>query len=314
MDREKMIFASTASLSADPERYSFSRPDRAAADKLRESVAAYGILSPLFAVEEDGGTVLADGAARLAMLRDTGAPGAWVRIVSPDGLWDRLLAARTEGGRPLNPVETGLYLQKRMADTGETAEDLKTAVFPKLGLPPRAGAAKDPLWLAGLPREDQERFASGEVLLTGLRVLSEAPTDDAAAVLEILRPVRQGTNKFYETARWMLECAWREGKSVREWAKTFPLTKYSNNPNEFRDAVWRARYPTLASWSDSFDADAASTGLPRDITVSHATGFEGGKLRAVISFGSLEKLAESARFLAEAAGDGRLAPLGKYLG
>jgi hypothetical protein len=78
--------------------------------------------------------------------------------------------------------------------------------------------------------------------------------------------------------------------------------------------VWKCRYPRIAEWTESFEADRRSAALPPEAQLSHAKGFEGGKLRLTLSFGSIGELRCAAEAVAKAAEGGGLASLEKYLG
>lgn len=308
-----MVTVSIDDLTPDPDRWSFSRPTAEARQALARSLSNFGQLGPLAALETRRGLPLVDGAVRLELLKKLGASHVSVLLLPEEGLWDSLLELRAAFGHRPNPVEIGLYLKKRMSATGETPADLAPKVFPALGLAPRPGAAEDPLWLAGLPEEDADRFASGLAPLTGVRVLAAAPRGDALAALIALRPFRLGANKFVETARWLLECAWRDSLTLPEWLARADLPDAESGGEQFRDAVWRLRYPKLASWSDSFKADAASLPLPASAALCHATNFEGGRLTLSLRFAKLPELAKAAAEVADSAETGLFDALEKYL-
>lgn len=302
-------------LRSGEEIYSFSVKGEEDCKTLAESVARYGLLRPLVVLPGEGGYLVASGSARLRALRETGIEEAPCVLFKGDeiSLFDLLLEETLASGG-LNPAEVCLYIKKRMERTGEDAETLaKSGVLEKLGLPPRPGAVEDPLFVAGLSREELLRFAKGEIPFRGVRILSSAPREDALAVLEITRGRRVGQNKFHDLARQLLECAWREGITVREWAKREKLYDFKGDGDQLREWVFSLRYPTVAGWSESFLDDAKLAGLPANVRVEHSKGFEGGKLRLVISFGSLEELSKAAKEVEKKAFAGDLDPLLKYL-
>lgn len=300
-------------LSPDVDRWSFSRPPPGSREALIESLRAHGQLFPLAALENRERLQLVDGAARLEIMRELGAHNVNVVLLPEENIWGALLELRNRCGQPLNPVEVGLYLKKRMAHTGETPEMLAPEIFPSLGLAPRPGAGEDPLWLAGLEEVDAARFVSGEAPLAGVRVLANAPREDALAALKALRPFRLGANKFVETVRWMCECAWREKTTVADWLAANPPPPPEEGGETLRRMVWRARYPKLAELSEAFEGDARELPLPKNAAFSHPTNFDGGKLALTLRFGSVRELARQAAEVADSAETGHFSALERYL-
>ncbi|MFU8856914.1 MAG: ParB/RepB/Spo0J family partition protein [Deferrisomatales bacterium] len=300
----------------EPERYPFSWPGDDAG--LRESLARHGQLRPLLVLWEAGPRpVLAAGYRRAAILQGLGEGSAWVRLVAPPAdrrdLWALLLEDHL-AARPLNPVEVGLYARRRTADTGEGPDDFPPAVFERLGLPPRPRVLDDFLWIADLPPRHRDAFASGRLPLQGVRVLSRAPRDDALALLDLLAGAAVGVNKLSELARWALECAWGRGVPLDRWLAQENLAAFSGRPDRLRLEVRRRRYPELSAWEESFREDARALGLPSGARLSHAPSFEGGRLSCTLSFAALGELEEALETLLGLLRQGRLDPLGRYLG
>ncbi|MHB8764788.1 MAG: ParB/RepB/Spo0J family partition protein, partial [Deferrisomatales bacterium] len=181
-------------LDRDPGRYCFSWPGPTGAAALAASLGRFGLLRPLLARAGAGRPLLVGGHRRLAALVTLGVAEVPVRVVAGgDGpeLWDLLLEEHLDG-RPLNPVELGLYALRRGEATGEAPEELAGRVLPRLGLPPRAAALEDPRWIAGLPERHRDAFAEGALPAQGVRVLAQAARDDALAALDLLAPFRLG--------------------------------------------------------------------------------------------------------------------------
>ncbi len=302
-------------LALRPDRYRFSCPAGSSQEALAGSVARHGLLRPPLVAGRDGGWVLVAGHRRVAAARAAGLDPVPVRAVDPldrPALWDLLLEDQLASGS-LNPVEQGRYLRLRTADTGETLGQLAPAVFPRLGLPPRAGAARDPLWIADLPGDLLQAFADGRLPAPGVRLLVGAPRDDAVAVLERLRRFRVGVNRFGELVQGILECAWRDGLPVAAWLEREGLADRPGDPDALRAAVRRRRYPALAGYEDRFRRDLAGLGLPDGARIAHPRGFEGGRLTLSVSFETLDDLGRALDRLRGDLGAGRLDPLRRYL-
>jgi hypothetical protein len=202
-------------------------------------------------------------------------------------------------------------------------------VFKRLGLTARAQAGAEPLWIADLPPAQRQRFAEEELPSKGLKTLTTAPREDALAVLELTEGLKLGRNKFMELARWVLECAWRDGGRVGEWlagleqtpefAALAALARSGSKPlaelsgEELRKLVWQLRYPTLSQWGDEFESIRRRLELGKNTTLAHSPGFEGGKLRLSINFGSLDELRAELARVGEKAEKGELLPLKKFL-
>ncbi len=302
-------------LHADPERYSFSWPSPEARRETRRSVARYGLLRPPLAGLLDARVRVVAGNRRGEILKDLGVGEVAVGLVAEEGpaLWDLLLEDQLLGG-PLNPVEVGQYLEKRLRDTGETVEKIADTVFPRLGLAPRPAAAEDPRWIAGLPDEHKEAFARGAIPLQGVRLLRRAPREDALAVLELASGQVLGVNKFTEFARWCLEAGWASGQGVREWAERTEIREAIGSGTDLREVVRRLRYPRITRWEEEFTRDVRRARLPSEARIGHARGFEGGSLMCTVSFPGLGQLEETLRELLRALEEGRLGRLERYLG
>lgn len=307
-----------------PERYAFSWPGEGDA-LLRESLGRFGQLRPLLVLEgPEPVPVLAAGHRRATLLRALGEEAAWARVLpfsfgepgkdSPE-LWDLLLEDHLTA-RPLNPVELGLYVRRRTAGTGEDPAALPPELLRRLGLPQRPGALDDYLWVADLPPRHRDAFALGRLPLPGVRVLLRAPREDALALLDLVGPLPGGVgvNKLSELARWALECAWGEGLALAAWAEREGLGAWAGEPERLRAEVRRRRYPELTAWEADFREDARGLDLPPEARVSHAPGFEGGRLTCTVSFSSLGELGRALTALEECLGSGRLDRLGRYLG
>ena len=292
MDPDPFRVLPVTELHPEPARLSFSWPPPRERAGLAERIAGQGLLRPLWVLREEGRWVVLSGARRLAALASLGWERAPVRVLEPGDpreLWDRLLADHLDH-RGLNPVEAGLYLGRRMAATGEAPEALAGRVLPLLGLAPRAGAARDPLWLAGLPADLRDAVVEGRVPPAAARVLRDVPRGDALAVLRWLGRWRLGVNRFSELARWALESAWREGLPVGAWLEREGLGSWTGDPGSLRDEVHRRRYPGLARHGEAFDRAVRGLRLPPRARVEAPPGFEGGWLACTVRFGSLEEL------------------------
>jgi hypothetical protein len=193
-------------------------------------------------------------------------------------------------------------------------EVAKRGVLGRLGLPDRAPAAEDPLWLADLPEQFRPPFAEGRLPLQGIRVLRRATRADALAVLALLGDMRVGVNRFAELAGWIFECAWREGDSVERWLRRAAVPRMQGAAEDLRRAVRALRFPSLCEWERTFPADVRECGLPDEVRISHAQGFEGGKLTLATTFACLDELERSLDRTLAALRSGALDRLGGYLG
>ncbi len=304
-----------ARMRAEPDRYSFSWPSADERVRLEQSLARAGVLRPLWARPAGDGFVVLAGARRLAALREQGAAVAPVRVTDVGGpeLWDRLLDDHADH-RPWNPVEVGLYLVRRQADTGEALERLAGEVFPRLGLAPRVGAAAGPLWFAGLPPRHRDAAAEGRLPAVAARVLGDLPAGETLAILDWLGRWRLGGNRFAELARLALECAWRRGRDVGAWLRDEGLDRWDGDPQALRQELRRRRYPTLTEWEGRFARVTAELRTPEGVRVEAPQHFEGGRLRCVVTFGSLSELKGRLDRVRRAVEEGAWEPLAEFLG
>ncbi len=315
MDGGPVKAVSLDALPDAPDRFSFSWPGPGERERLEQSLREHGLLRPLIVIEEEGRAMVVSGSRRLRILRGVGARAAPVRRVSLEGpaLWDHLLADHLDH-RDLNPVEVGLYLRQRIRATGERLEDLARRVFPRLGLPPRVRAARDPLWLAGLPPDARDAVVEGRVPGAAARVLASAPREDALAVLRWLGRWRLGVNRFAELARWALEAAWAEDKPVSRWLAEQGLDRWEGTPEELARRVRSIRYPALAAREKDFAGSVRALGLPKGVRIEAPPGFEGGFLVCSVRFRDLADLAARLRELAGQVEAGRWNRLKGFLG
>jgi len=302
-----------AELGVAPERYGFSWPGNEAV--LGESLARHGQLRPLL-VLDGRPSVLVAGHRRAALLGTLGHFGAWARVLAPVSdpkeLWDLLLDDHL-AARALNPVEVGLYLRRRLSDTGETVDGLPEGLYSRLGLPARPAALEDFLWVADLPARHRDDFALGRLPIQGARVLARAPREDALAFLDLVAGGTAGVNKFSELARWVLECAWGQGRSVAQWIEGEALRALQGRPEVLRPEVRRRRYPKLSAWEETFRTDVRDAGLPPGVQLSHPPGFEGGRLTCTVSFTDPGELEGRLQALLDLLREGRLDRFSRYL-
>lgn len=308
--------APTGTLSDGGETFSFSWPTAGDLAVLEHSLARHGVLRPLLCAAGQGPEpVRVSGGRRLAWAVAAGVPEVPVAVLEPCGsgeLWDRLLGEARDH-RPLNPVEVGLYLRRRMAHTGETLEALEAGVLPELGLPPRAAAAADVLWVSGLPPAHRHGFADGSRPLHAARLLRAASPEDALAVLAVTHELPGGVNKFTEVVRALLECAWRDGVPVAEWLVSQGLDRGRAGLEPLREELRHRRYPQLSRWESAFPAAVAGAGLPPRVGIHPPRGFEGGRYQCRVTFTSLEELHGDLATVLARLGEGRLAALGEFL-
>lgn len=305
-----------AELSRAPSRYSFSWLSPEAEADLCGSLRRFGLLRPILCSEGAEGLTVVSGHRRLEILGESGQDRVPVHVLPPSStseLWDLLLEDHLES-RALNPVEVGLYVRLRQRDTGEDAEKVARRVLPRLGMPPKPASLEDPLWVADLPDRHRDAFAEERLPLQGVRILARADRQDSLAVLDLLEGARVGVNKFSEIARWVLECAWAEGKNAEAWLAQAGLKPLRRDVEGLRRELRRRRYPQLTQWEESFEGDVRRAGLPRNTRIAHSKAFEGGRLSCAIAFASLEELEGSLAELLELVRAGRLAPLDRYLG
>ncbi len=305
-----------ADLKQQPDVYSFSWPSREDEQRLCRSLQEFGLFHPLVAIRTSDGLLLVAGRRRARILGDLGVERAAVRVAEagePAALWDLLLEEHRVA-RPLNPVEIGLYVRARMGATGEDAGEVARSVLPRLGLPPRTGVLDDYLWVAELPAQLRSGFADGRLPVQGVRVVSRAPRDDALVLLSLLSRAPMGVNRFSELARSVLECAWAAGAPVDGWIREQGLEALADDPEALRREVRRRRYPRVAAHEADFERDIRSLRLPGNVRVTHPPWFEGGRLSCQIGFGSLRELEAAVAGLSDAAADGRLQALERYLG
>ncbi len=312
---DRLTLMEPDALRPDPERYSFSWPPEEERTRLAESVARVGVLRPLWVREEGGGLTVVAGHRRLDALRRVGASSVPVRITDLEGpaLWDLLLEDHADH-RPWNPVEAGLYLRRRTADTGEALEGLAETVFPRLGLAPRPQAARDALWFAGLPAPLRDGVVEGRVPSAAARALAGVPEPEALSVLTWLSAWRLGGNRFAELARLALECAWAEGAEVEGWLRAEGLWEWKGTPEGLRAELRARRFPTVTRWEGRFRRVVKDLEVPEGVRVEAPQHFEGGELRCAVAFRSLEELARRLGEARRAAESGAWDALAEFLG
>jgi ParB-like chromosome segregation protein Spo0J len=255
-----------------------------ALDPLIASIRRVGLLVPPLVRPEDEGLAVVSGFRRIEACRRLGWERLAVRLHSARR--DRYDAARCAVGenstaRTLDPIETGraLRLLESHAPHGAVpAEDLAA-----LGLPanPEIGARLKAL--AALPESVQDGVVEGSIPLAAAFELGAMEPSAAAAMADLLRPLRASLNRQREIITLAAEIARRDGIPLVEFLKDPGLRGVLDRPKAdrnqraraLREWLRRRRYPVLSTAERNFEAIRQRLAPGAEIKLAAPRDFEG---------------------------------------
>jgi ParB-like chromosome segregation protein Spo0J len=280
---------------------------------LERSIAAVGQTSPL-QVRLAGGEryQLVTGFRRVEVLRLLGR----VRVVAsvhdmdelPDPKAAQLAVFDNLGVREYNLVEKAMAVELLLTLGGMSEAEVVQKVLHALGLQSHGQALERLRRLLVLEKEQLKTIAEEGWPARSVLPICAWRADARQAFFEVIQAVKPGANKLAELVGWLEEIALREEKAIgtvmvdlrlRSMAKESSLPP-QERLNMVREAVRRARNPTLTKMTRRAAELVAKLNLEPYVAVRPPEGFEGDDYEGRFSFSSPEELKRIGRLLVEA--------------
>ncbi|MHC1724529.1 MAG: ribbon-helix-helix protein, CopG family [Syntrophobacteraceae bacterium] len=309
-----MDFRSIAPGSIDLEDRTFEIRAFGEPSRLRESLARFGILDPLWIMNKGAGHIVVDGFKRLRWAVESGFDSIHCRVFPEDF--------------PLRELHL-LRIQKRLFQPDlNLAEKVQIAaallrLFPPEQIPrPFLGVLNISSRLEILQKwarlgalEDRvlQILATGEIAERAALAVSEWDSESRDAVLPVLQALRCSASIQQEIIERIDEIAVREGKSRSEILSGKQVEQVLSEKNlnhrrktqALRDVLTLLRYPRLSARESHFEAALRALAPPSPVRIIPPPAFEGNNWRMELAFSGPEELREvldSARNLASSNG------------
>lgn len=253
-------------------------------DPLIASIHRVGLLIPPLVRPEEGGVTVVSGFRRIEACRRLGWERVPVRLHPAHlGRYDaaRRAVGENSTARALDPVETGraLRLLESHAPQGAVPKEDLAA----LGLPanPEIGARLKAL--TALPESVQDGVVEGSIPLAAAFELGAMERPAAAALADILRPLRVSLNRQREIITLLVEIARREGIPLIGLLEDPGLRGVLDRPEAdrnqraraLREWLRRRRYPVLTTAERNFEAIRRRLAPGEEIKLAAPRDFEG---------------------------------------
>lgn len=268
----------------DPHDERFRISPAGAVDALCDSIAAVGLLLPPLLRAEGERLSIVSGFRRVEACRRLG----WRRLparIHPTELGRYDAARRAVGenatARPLDPIETGRAL--RLLESCAPPGGAPPRDLAALGLPTSPVLIRRLTSLAALPESVQEGVREGSIALAVAFALLEAERGFAAAMADLLRPLRASLNRQREIIEMVDEIARREGIAPTALLEEPAFCAVLERPEADRNARTRAlrqwlrrrRFPVLTAVERRFEEVRRRLDLDESLKLSAPAGFEG---------------------------------------
>ncbi len=279
---------------------SFGAPDSV----LRESVRRFGVLSPPWVLERDGGEgvsgyAIVDGFQRLGLLREIGAREAECFVFREGCDPVRLLRMRIEMKLSVFPpnVAEKAQIVRLLSDAiplaREAAECLQS-----FGIGVRPGALEQWRRLAVASDALLEAVASDHISERAAMELLDWEEDSGGEAVFLLRELRCSASIQMEILERVSEIALGRSVARGQVLLSPEVQEILHNPEWnrrrktqlLRNYLYRSRNPRLRAREERFERELAAAGLPKSLHLAPPPFFEGEEWRLQATFGSPEEL------------------------
>ncbi|MDR3038641.1 MAG: ParB/RepB/Spo0J family partition protein [Candidatus Adiutrix sp.] len=286
--------------------FSYARP----AEPLAESIAALGLLRPLWVWRAGSRWKILAGNLRFRALKLLGATEAPAICPPPGVSWPRALAwaLADNQGRAVNPAETALvwrFLVENLgpAEAASLAGPLGLAQAPKLRDRCLAAAALPPRGLAAL--------ADGRLDLAAAARLAGWPAADREAALDLFEALNPSLSKKRAWLDWLEDLARRDGLTPAQILAAPDIRAALAEADrrgrpaaeaEARSLLFRRRHPLLAALKQKRADRIKALNLPPSVRLETDPNFEDLSFSLTLTFEGLadfRALADLARGLAD---------------
>jgi ParB family chromosome partitioning protein len=270
-----------------------------AIDKLKDSIAALGVLDPPILRQRAGGYQIVAGFRRIDACRLLGRSDIRARVLRPDtddSICVRLAIADNSLQRPLNLIETAHALNLLAGVAADEMELSREAAV--LALPDNPSLMRKIMSLTTLPVGLQTRLAAGELAMAMALELKRLDSATAESLGRLFADLKLGLNRQRELLTLLTEIARREEMTVSELLSetalrnllSAPEIERSQKAGQLRSLLRRRRYPVMSAATAAFQELVRNLNLGPGVQLVPPGNFEGTTYTLAITFDRLDQL------------------------
>ena len=323
MENSRPEMMDIAGLDTADRTWAVSWPSERTDKKFEASVRTLGVVRPVWALENGGRLIVADGYRRLATARAAGIDKVPVAILDNRIQLEKILLGRccNVAGR-LTPVEAARLAFKLSDKFDIDKETLVKKFLPLWGLGGSASVLNKLRELDHLQEPVARWCVENGVGLREAGLWTRFTREGQRAMLVVARTFKPGGNLLRSYLELTGEISVRENVSVEAILDDSRIRALLLDPHAAasggRETVHRIllerRHPTLTDLQARLDNLREELGLKGAVTVEPPHLFEGSRYRAAFEFGSASELEQTAKLLLDAARSGKTGGLFRLLG
>jgi ParB/RepB/Spo0J family partition protein len=271
----------------------------AAIDKLKNSIAALGVLDLPILRKLAGGYQIVAGFRRIDACRLLGRSDLRTRVLptdTDDFTCVRLAIADNSLQRPLNLIETARALNL-LAGVAADETDLSRQAA-GLALPDNPALMRKIMSLTSLPAGLQTRLAAGELAMAMALELKRLDSATAESLGRLFADLKLGLNRQRELFSLLTEIARREEITLSELLNepalrnllSAPEIDRSQKAGQLRSLLRRRRYPVMSAATAGFQDLVRHLNLGPGVQLVPPGNFEGTTYTLAITFDRLDQL------------------------
>jgi ParB family chromosome partitioning protein len=270
-----------------------------AIDKLKNSIAALGVLDPPILRQKADGYQIVAGFRRIDACRLLGQYDIRARVLPTDiddSTCVRLAIADNSLQRPLDLIETARALNL-LAGVAVDEMDLSRQAA-VLALPGNPSLMRKIMSLTTLPAGIQNRLAAGELTMAMALELKRLDSTTAESMGCLFADLKLGLNRQRELLSLLTEIARREGITLAELLTepailnlmSAPDLERSQKAGQLRSLLRRRRYPVMSAATARFQGLIRHLNLGPGVQLVPPGNFEGTTYTLSITFDRLDQL------------------------
>jgi ParB family chromosome partitioning protein len=270
-----------------------------AIDKLKNSIAALGVLNPPILRQKADGYRIVAGFRRIDACRLLGRHDIRVRVLPTDidnSTCVRLAIADNSLQRPLNLIETARALNLLAGVAADEMELSRQAAV--LALPDNPSLMRKIMSLTTLPAGLQNRLAAGELAMAMALELKRLDSTTAETLGRLFADLKLGLNRQRELLSLLTEIARREEMTMSELLTdpafrnlmSAPDLERSQKAGQLRSLLRRRRYPVMSAATAGFQDLVRHLNLGPGVQLVPPGNFEGTTYTLAITFDRLDQL------------------------
>jgi ParB family chromosome partitioning protein len=270
-----------------------------AIDKLKNSIAALGVLNPPILRQKADGYRIVAGFRRIDACRLLGRRNIRARVLPTDidnstSVW--VAIADNSLQRPLNLIETARALNLLAGVAADEMELSRQAAV--LALPDNPSLMRKIMSLTTLPAGLQNRLAAGELAMAMALELKRLDSVTAESLGRLFADLKLGLNRQRELLSLLTEIARREEMTMSELLTdpafrnlmSAPDLERSQKAGQLRSLLRRRRYPVMSAATAGFQDLVRHLNLGPGVQLVPPGNFEGTTYTLAITFDRLDQL------------------------